>query len=842
MSTLEILGGDWLISFDDENDGGLASAGLRMLEYISGPIRTTRAVYSAVAAAADEFQAMGFKNPMLPVTPNAYTMENDYFISRRSTEFLNEGAITADWGGGEIRSVRYTVTTNFVAADIGKRVLGVTSTDTGTLLDFELLPDGTNWLAWIRPDDPATDLFDEASEVIQVTSDGGTGTNTTGAASTTGTQTFSSIQVIGAVPTATEVYLYQQDEIDTDSRNKMTDQAGAFQWWVTDTTVSLGIIDILIRVQHDSNLIGDGDVEVFSRRYTSLYDNFRLNVAAGGRSALPLSSAADINNTTGDRRVTEVGATGTGPFVVGEIANEAVSGASVVITDVAGSVATPILQYYIVGDLTDLFGSGAQTLTGVTSGGTMTTAAPVVNLGGPTDTAAGEGGTVTITPGTNVADHDGDGTNEPYSIIVDAQGDVTAAKVYERIKYVCGRGRTAADLWDTLVPDVPGESYRGIEAQIQYDTPSGTWDEGDTVHGPTTYTAKNISVNTTDTYMMVTDQQTSIDVVVDNDVLTDDDTSTVEAVGSPTTTAIIKQSPLGSFTGTVLFGATGVLYINPSSGQAQNYILIDDNSVQRTPPNTVSVTITNTLALDRVLVARDTGTAGVIDKDQFGGLVAAAGGANALGDGLIEVVGPIDAEVPAAAYIRIVATGVQEEHRYVYSSRSIAADQFTLKAVTEGTGVTTGSSTQLIDTSTNFTTNGTEVGMLVRNTTASHLNQVWEVTNIVGATTIDVKPLYGSPVDWAVSDTYEINRLIGRDHAATPADYGTSDDCFDLIHDVEASGTSVTNQLVKTPAADFGVVINVRQGKIILPFTQNNTVEDGGLTATVVRAPDTIAV
>jgi hypothetical protein len=232
----------------------------------------------------------------------------------------------------------------------------------------------------------------------------------------------------------------------------------------------------------------------------------------------------------------------------------------------------------------------------------------------------------------------------------------------------------------------------------------------------------------------------------------------------------------------------------------------------------------------------------VIDKDLFGGLIAASGAFNGLGDEIIEVVGPIDAEVPAAAYIRIVATGVQEEHRYVYSSRSIAADQFTLKPVTEGSGATSTSTTQLIDTTGAFTTNGTEVGMLVRNTTVSHLNQVWEITNIVDANTVDVKPLYGSPVDWETGDTYEINHLIGRDHAATPADYGVSDDCFDLIHDREASGTSVTNQLVKTPAADFGVVINVRQGKIILPFTQNNTVEDGGLTATVVRAPDTIAV
>jgi hypothetical protein len=34
----------------------------------------------------------------------------------------------------------------------------------------------------------------------------------------------------------------------------------------------------------------------------------------------------------------------------------------------------------------------------------------------------------------------------------------------------------------------------------------------------------------------------------------------------------------------------------------------------------------------------------------------------------------------------------------------------------------------------------------------------------------------------------------------------------------------------------------VRQGKVILPFTQNATVGDSGLTVTVVRQDDTIAV
>jgi hypothetical protein len=86
MSSITILGGDFEILFDDEknqNGGTTAVAGMRTIRRASGAsetVYTTNQLYSAVADAADEFIAMGFRNPMLPVTPNAYTMENKYFI------------------------------------------------------------------------------------------------------------------------------------------------------------------------------------------------------------------------------------------------------------------------------------------------------------------------------------------------------------------------------------------------------------------------------------------------------------------------------------------------------------------------------------------------------------------------------------------------------------------------------------------------------------------------------------------------------------------------------------------------------------------------------------------
>ena len=868
MTAITILNGDFEILFEDETVGTNAVAGLKLVRRTTGAtatVYTTNALYSAIADAADEFIAMGFENPMLPVTPNAYTMENNYFIPRSSTEFLDDGAIDADWsvvsGEGVYRKVYGAATVGPVTGDIGRQVTETTSGDTGTLLDFEIEPDGTTVL-WIRPD-TSGDTF-ALSTALTTTGDGGTLNVTGSGAAISGRTLFSSIQVIGSVPTATEVYIYQD-------RFKMTDAGGNFQWWATDPNVSLGIIDILIRVQNAGVQVADGDVEVFSRRYTSLYDNFRLNVSAGGRSALPLASAADINNTTGYRQLT--GSSGLGTFDVGNAiyvgGTFATATKKGVITSVGGTGGAPILGYYLVGDQTDfantdsiqeyvfstaLDGDASATVNG----------APIANPTGPTDSTAGEGGTVTIVLGTATADHDGDNAIEPYSITVDSQGDVVASKVYERLKYVTRRGGSNTDLFGSGV-NVPGESYRGLEALYEYDANVGVLTQGDDVDNDNgalaDWTARLGGNNSTGagvpsafTYITVTDQQTSIKSVADNDLVYDESGDTVtlheggtlgfQSISSP------KASPLGIFTGTQIFGARGVLFTNPAATDTQNYILTDDLGNLRNPPNTVSFVVNNTAAGDRVLVARDDGTAGVINKDQYGGLAAPAAAYNGQGDQVIRVAGNIDAvgnDTPASGFARVVETTLQEEHHYVYDTLTLGAnDEFNLRSIPTGTITTAGAPTagvaSLIASAATFQTSNVEVGMLVRNTFVGKTTHVWEVQSVDSETQLTVKQLYGpldATQDWDISDTFEINRLIG-DHTIG-GDYGTTDNVYSPIIDEEATGTSVNNSFVKTLASNFGVVVNVRQGKVILPFTQNVTQQDGNTNVTVVRAPDTIA-
>lgn len=848
MTVLSLFGGDWTYEFEDESNG--AVVGTRMLRYVSGPIRTSLALYSEIAANSDEFQAMGFKNPILPVTPNQFTLESQAFMSRASTEQLKEGTIIMNLsiigiagnnaGRGVVRKVWSGGATPPDSDDIGRPVTEVDSGDTGTLLDFEMEPDGTTVL-WIRPDDTTPSTGDTWEDVdSSITSTGGMAATAVGAA-TNGQNTYTAIQAIGSVSTATEVYIVQ-------NRIKLGDSVDStnFQFWATDQAQALGIISVLIRTETAGVTIAAADLEVFARKYGSLYDNFRLNVAAGGFSALPLASAADINNTTGYRRNVMTGSSGT--WTVGNALYVGANWGAATIKGVITAESAGTIEYYLIGDLTDLTGSesikeydfvaaadGDATATGAAGGS-------IANLLGPTDGASGEGGTVTVTLGHTTRDHDNSGTAEPYSVIVDAQSNVPVAKVYERIKYVTRRGGGAADLFGAGV-NIDGEQYRGMEATIYTVTHSVSFTEGDDLDQTTggAWTARLMADNqaaagedVTQSYITVTDQQTSLEGLVDADVIDDEasDQVTVDTGGSGgiiVSHASVKASPLGSFTGSEIFGAPGIDFRNPGAGDAQSYKLTDNLGTLRLPPNTVTYTVANTREFDRVQVARDTGTAGVIDKDQFTGMTAVA-----ISSKTVTAQASMDAEVPTAGYIRVVENALQQEHKYFYDTWAAAV--FTLTDITADAADATTSDVLLENALATFVSEGVQVGMLVY---VAARTSTYEVVSVTGETTLVLRLVYGAG-GFVNLDTYTINETIQL--------YATSDDIYDLILDTEEdTGTDIApgsmgNSFVKTPAADFGTVVQVRLGKTILPFEQNQTQSDGDTTVTAVRTPDSIAV
>ena len=179
---------------------------------------------------------------------------------------------------------------------------------------------------------------------------------------------------------------------------------------------------------------------------------------------------------------------------------------------------------------------------------------------------------------------------------------------------------------------------------------------------------------------------------------------------------------------------------------------------------------------------------------------------------------------------------MRQEHKYEYSSRTTGLlGEFTLTTAASFTGTATTNTTDTLleDTGQSFVSDGVKVGMLIRNTADS--DSVWEILEVIDDENLAIIEIHGTGGNFTDTDTYEINRLVQN--------YAVTDDLYDLILDLEAvsAGTTESNNFTKAIGADFDVVVNVRQGKIILPFTLNQSQGDGSTTVTVVRQPDNIA-
>jgi hypothetical protein len=139
---------------------------------------------------------------------------------------------------------------------------------------------------------------------------------------------------------------------------------------------------------------------------------------------------------------------------------------------------------------------------------------------------------------------------------------------------------------------------------------------------------------------------------------------------STNTFAPVKQSPFGTFAGGKLFGARGVWLQNMASADVQAFQLIDSDGNTRTPPNQITIAVTNTLASDRVAVFATTGGAGstTIWKEQY---TAAAG--NTSGETNFIVTETIPSDTPATGSIRVIDSSdltSTRETRYTYTSWS----------------------------------------------------------------------------------------------------------------------------------------------------------------------------
>lgn len=267
------------------------------LDYTAKTIRHTsgatvyavNALYSWLMDVFDELAALDDEVPMSAQTPTAYTLINGWFLDNESAKYLSGGAIATIGHDGATYADGVRLLTfaaggyvNAVAGDLGLPAVGGTTGDSGILLAY----DNTLRRWWVRTD-ALGDAFDVA-EAITIT--GGTGAGTTSGASTTGESLWANIYTLGSIESGTAIYVAQNGSVLT-------------SWWTA------GHLDILVKVKEAGAEIDSGVIYVFAREWGDTFDWFSADLTAGGRTAIPLATQADLNNTTLEATVAAYGIT-----------------------------------------------------------------------------------------------------------------------------------------------------------------------------------------------------------------------------------------------------------------------------------------------------------------------------------------------------------------------------------------------------------------------------------------------------------------------------------------------------------------------------------------------------
>ena len=164
---------------------------------------------------------------------------------------------------------------------------------------------GTNNITWTIPGDWATTAIDGVTKywirrrfsvvptsitTAPLGTQGweGTGQGTASANSASGEDLFANVYTLGTIESvpAPQIYIFQ---------------AGSrIAEWSTLTNWDRGQIDVLIKVKESGTEIAAGVITVFARQSGDLYDNYEIDLTAGGRNAVPLSTADDLNEDTGE--------------------------------------------------------------------------------------------------------------------------------------------------------------------------------------------------------------------------------------------------------------------------------------------------------------------------------------------------------------------------------------------------------------------------------------------------------------------------------------------------------------------------------------------------------------
>lgn len=414
-----------------EASNGAASPGFTFTVTQNGvgeTVWSVNALYSYLQDTFDELGQMDDQVPMSAQTPTEYSLINNWFIDEVSIKYLKGGAIkTIGWDSNEITTISYDATggTSLASTDLGLTITGGTTGDTGTIMFFDERYGTDLGVIWIRPDVPASDLFDNATEAFSITTGTGAGIFSTtfySSGALSGENTWANMYTIGTIESNTAIYVVQ-------------DGVKINAWWPVDH------IDVLIRVREMGATTGPnsgdlGELFIGAREYSKLFDHFVSTGITGGRNPVPLATSADLNNTTGQYQATLTSASI--EFSVGDrfiVSGDPTTEGTVTSIDPATGTTTTI-GYYLSGtSLNQFVNSDVIVKVGTTT--------PTSTINVVSNLVADYGSDITLTFGNTTQDLNNGNGDKDYDVIIDTGGK-TVAEMYEWLKFVTQRGYTSS--------------------------------------------------------------------------------------------------------------------------------------------------------------------------------------------------------------------------------------------------------------------------------------------------------------------------------------------------------------------------------------------------------------
>lgn len=234
-------------------------------------------------------------------TPFDLTLKNGWYLRRHSIPRLQGGTITTNYGTDEIGMYELQAGgTNFVEGDIGRTVRNATqAVNFGTLVDF----DNADNKIWVRVGGSQHNAA--ASDVLEVTTAGGTGSRSSTGVESYGDDQWAGIQTIGdLVLTGPQplMYVYTGNPATGDlAGNARRNEGNEDDFDEELTGADRGPLTVLVAIRRSGTLLGNpaGEIHVYARQGLDNYSDFAIDVSAGGLVSIPISNANDVEDTIG---------------------------------------------------------------------------------------------------------------------------------------------------------------------------------------------------------------------------------------------------------------------------------------------------------------------------------------------------------------------------------------------------------------------------------------------------------------------------------------------------------------------------------------------------------------